>query len=205
MSYLILLAFFATIIALVYLSFSKPRFRIRYGVYLGVGTIALAALAFDAYDITSHGYPEWQLTTFLGSIIIALGWVVTNEISLNNSRKQHTISLLTNLMNNERRIQDKAVINAILPPYGSPITASMADYEKSTDPFIQAIDRELNFYEFIAVGLDSGDLDPIISKRFLEVLVPNFVEQMTDYIEFWQKKDARIWKYVIELSKAWSK
>lgn len=204
MSYLVPLAFFATIIALVYLSFSKPRFRIRHGVYLGVGTIALVALGFDAYDITTHGYPEWQVTTFLGSIIIALGWVVSNEISLNNSRKQHTISLLTNLMNNERRIQDKAIINAKLPPYGPPIKADIADYEKSTDPFIQAIDRELNFYEFIAVGLDSGDLDPIISKRFLEVLVPDFVEQMTDYIQFWQRKDPRIWKYVIELSRTWS-
>ncbi len=203
---LIPVALLGIIIILVHFSLAKPKFRIRYAAYGSVVVLAILALIYDAYPRdTGTGNPNhWLITTFLGPIIVALGWIVTNEISLNNSRKQHTIKLVTDLMNNERHIQDRKIINEKLPPYGRPITPDMVDYENATDELIPAIDRELNFYEFIAVGLDAGDLDPVIAERFLVVAVPTFVTQMHGYIRHWQAKDERIWKYLIDLANKWS-
>ena len=68
----------------------------------------------------------------------------------------------------------------------------------------QAIDREINFFEFVAVGLETGDLDPNITERSIKSLAVNFYIQVEDYIGHWQSKDESTWEHFKNLSIRWN-
>jgi hypothetical protein len=181
-----------------------PRVNARYCVYAGVSVIALVALGFDIINNVWGDQKQWQITIFLGSMLIAAGWVVTNEVTIRNSRKQHTINLITTLMTNQKRIEDKEKIREKLPR-SQRLNRTILDYDAENDPLAQAIDRELNFYEFIAIGLATGDLDENIARRMLDGLLTNCVWQVEDYILHWRSKNKTTWEDVSELYKRWAR
>ncbi len=180
----------------------KIKIRARYCLYSLVGLVALLGIAYDFYDIFHASGQTWQVTTFPGAVLVATGWIVTNELALRNSRRQHTINLVTTLMTNERRIQDKEKIRSKLPR-GKHLNRTILDYDNENDLLAQAIDRELNFYEFLAIGIFNADLDERMAKRMLRGLVVGFVEQVEDYILYWQSKDRETWADVYALHKKW--
>src|SRR5947207_371167 len=90
----------------------------RHWVYCSLALIALAIYATALCKIYNPANPRelWiYIGLFLGPTLIAAGWIVTNEVTTKNSRKQHTITLLAQYFTNQQRIDDKETLNQELP------------------------------------------------------------------------------------------
>jgi hypothetical protein len=126
-----------------------------------------------------------------------IGWIVTNEVSILNSRRQHTINIVIEFMHNPQRVKDKEVIREFLPNSSAKLTPQIAPFDQDAHRFIAAIDRELNFFEFIAAGIATGDLDPNLTRRCLRSIILNLVAQTKDYIDFWQARSPSTWEHLM--------
>ncbi|MBT3553406.1 MAG: DUF4760 domain-containing protein [Rhodospirillaceae bacterium] len=177
--------------------------RPRHFVYIGVGILAYYVMYYLVRG-GIEGENLWQLSIFTGTIFLSIGWIVSNEISILNSRKQHTINLISDYMINSQRIKDKTVIKKYLPKYTDKLTSAIMNFEAEDLDIGQAIDREINFFEFVAVGLETGDLDPNITERSIKSLAVNFYIQVEDYIGHWQSKDESTWEHFKNLSIRWN-
>jgi hypothetical protein len=180
-----------------------PRFvRRRYFFYALVAIVSAIGFYIDLHDLWGDPDKEWQITIFLGSNLIVLGWIFTNEISLSNSRKQHTITLITTFVTSAQRVADKQEIRSRLPR-AAKLTGALVNYDDENNDLIQSIDRELNFFEFIAIGVLSGDLEEAMAKRMLSGVVTGFIEQVRDYIDYWRGLDSETWENVCTLYDRW--
>ena len=80
---------------------------------------------------------------------------------------------------------------------------SIAPFDDENNCLTQAIDRELNFLEFTAIGIKSGDLDSYIVRHSLKSNLRSFYEQMEDYIDYWRAKDETTWENLASLYRDW--
>jgi len=171
-----------------------------YAAILGLGLFYLSTIALEALE---NGQDQWRVTVFIGTLFVTFGWMVTNEISITNARKQHTINIVTDYMINTNRIADRQVIKAKLPKHTDVFTPAVAPYDDEVSAFVQSIDRELNFFEFVAIGLETGDLDQDIVERSFKLMARSFYLQTKDYIEHWQAEDDTIWEHFTRLCARW--
>jgi hypothetical protein len=174
----------------------------RYFFYLLVLALASAGFYIDFRDLWGNRNQEWQITILLGSSLIVMGWVFTNEMAIQNSRKQHTISLITQLVTSSQRVRDMKTIRKSLPNRAA-VSPAVFNYTDEAHHLAQAIDRELNFFEFIAIGINSGDLEEKMARRMLRGMVTFFVGQVRDYIDFWRRRDSETWEDVCALYERW--
>lgn len=175
-------------------------FRLRFALYilvLSIGVLTLVVLIQTAGPNETAGI---RISTFLGSILIVVGWIVTNENTINNSRKQHTISLLTEYMHSGQRLLDKNTIKKRLRTYDTRLTPDMADFADENNELLKAIDRELNFMEFLSVGVFRGDLDDAMVRQCMKTIIIAFVGQCEDYVGFWAAKNASTWQNIRKYS-----
>lgn len=96
-------------------------------------------------EIIKQDGKVWNAAPFLGSLLITIGWIVTSEVAIGNSRRQHTITLITQHAFDVTRAANRDIIKLTLPSYQSKLMASMADFVDETLPLLKAIDLELNF------------------------------------------------------------
>jgi hypothetical protein len=177
--------------------------RYRYFFYSFVLALASAGFYLDFRDLWGDPHQEWQITVLLGSSLIVLGWIFTNEMAIHNSRKQHTINLITQLVTSSQRVRDMRTIRRSLPNR-TKLTPTVFNYTDEAHPLAQAIDRELNFLEFIAIGINSGDLEDRMAKRMLAGMMIFFVTQVRDYIDFWRARDSETWEDACGLVDRWN-
>src|ERR1041384_1452855 len=78
----------------------------RFFFYALVFVLAAAGFYLDFRDLWGDPRQEWQITILLGSSLIVLGWIFTNEMAIHTSRKQHTINLITQFVTSDQRIKD---------------------------------------------------------------------------------------------------
>jgi hypothetical protein len=179
------------------------RIEPRHVVYLAI--FAAALLVFSVVVIGSWNSKERPLgavATFLGALLAAAGWVISNEVSTLNSRKQHTIKFITDYLTNSQRISDKQVIDTKIP-YPTKLTPTLVGYTNSADPFIQALDRELNFFEFMTIAILRGDMSEALARRMMADFLIAYYEQCDDYITYWQARKANTWAGLTALYRKW--
>jgi Domain of unknown function (DUF4760) len=181
------------------------RMRRRFWVYLAVGVAVTAVLYPLFQEVFESGGKLWNAAPFLGSILVTIGWIVTTEANIGNSRRQHTITLITQHAFDPTRAANRDIIKQTLPTYRTKLTATMADFTDETLPLLKAIDLELNFYEFLALGMTSGDLDERLIHRSLRGQFVNFYQQMEAYIDFWRAKDRRTWIGLATMYTRWQR
>ncbi len=87
----------------------------RYFFYCLVLALAGTGFYVDFRDLWGDPHQEWQITILLGSSLIVLGWIFTNEMAIHSSRKQHTINLITQFVTSDQRVKDKETIRKHLP------------------------------------------------------------------------------------------
>ena len=132
----------------------------RHYVYLGVIAVSFFTILLLVDDTLSrHDGELWRIAVFLGSVLLTVGWMVTNEIAILTNRRHHTINMITDYISGRQHIRDREVIRESLPKREDKLTPEIVDFDDENATLTQAIDRELNFFEFAAIGLESGDLD----------------------------------------------
>ncbi len=181
------------------------RMRRRFWVYVAVGIAAGAVLTLLYKEIALPDGKFWNAAPFLGSILVTIGWIVTSEVNIGNSRRQHTIALVTHHAFDPTRAANRDTIKQTLPTYKTKLTATMADFGNETLPLLKAIDLELNFYEFLALGMASGDLDEHLIRRSLRGQFVSFYQQTEDYIDFWRLQDRRTWVELAAMYTRWQR
>lgn len=178
--------------------------RGRHGIYAVAALVCVFVVA--ALMRETHRDPVgqiWHEATFFGSVLVTLGWIFTSEVAIGNSRRQHTISLFTGHVFDRQRISDRDTIKEYLPTYKSKLTAEIVDFDNEQSPLLKAIDLELNFYEFMAVGCWRGDLDEGMLKQSLRSQFCSFFVQTEDYIRHWQRKNPSTWCELSRMYERW--
>lgn len=196
-----LLALGAFLLALLF----QVRLEPRHYVYATIFVIALGGYGVAIVLIHSFDPKAWPapFATLLASLLVATGWVITNEVSIRNSRKQHTINLITQYFTSAQRIADKKQINECLP-YPQNIGADEFDFEDSQSPFLAAVDRELNYFEFLAAGIYRRDIDEGLLRDCMQDILCGYYRQMEAYIRHWRRKNAHTRERFADLHHTWS-
>jgi len=69
--------------------------RRRFWLYCAVGAAVLAFMRMLIQDTSAASDQITRLAPFAGSILVTIGWIVTSEVNIGNSRRQHKITLIT--------------------------------------------------------------------------------------------------------------
>ena len=188
--------------------------RWRHTIYLVVGLVA-ASIAVPLYrEAAANAGDLWHVGPFLGSILVTVGWVVTSETAIRNSKRQHTIALITNHIGDPARAANRKIIQATLITNDTRLTPPMLTasapagthpFDNTADPLLVAIDSELNFYEFAAAGIVSDDIDETLLRNCLRGQFCTFYAQTDDYIRHWRAKRAQTWEYIAAMNVRWSR
>ncbi len=146
----------------------------------------------------------WRAATFIGSISVTVGWVVTSETTIRNSKRQHTISRITAQTSDQSRIANRRTIKAALPSSDSKLTVDIVGFlDNELHELPDAIDRELNFFEFAAAGIQSDDIDENLPRECLQGQFVNFYRQNQDYINHWRAKLQTTWRHIATMYQRW--
>jgi hypothetical protein len=177
---------------------------VRYWVYGGVGVTALsiAVLLFSEFMNVSDGR-LWHLGPFLGSCLITIGWIVTSEVNIRNSRKQHTIGMINQHRFGAIREKNLSAILKKLPSQSSRLTIDLIDFDIENDEFLMALDAELNFYDFAAAAVERNDVDEALLQACLQNQLLNLYDQTELYILHWRKKNSSTWCYMAAMRDRW--
>lgn len=176
----------------------------RYCLYAIVGIAAAVVLVLLGYESfwTKDG-EAWHMSIFAGSVLLTIGWIVSTEVTINSARKRHTIDLITYYIFNPQRTDDRTLIKRYLPRHVDELNNTIVDFNDETHELTTAVDRELNFFEFLAIGINRGDLDDDLAKRCLKSIFCNFHDQVEHYIEHWRNQDNTTWEHLGPLCKKW--
>lgn len=114
----------------------------------------------------------------LSAVLVTLGWVIAQRNGKRSARKQHTINVLLQQRNSEMlqfhsiNITSYLPFNQSLSPSGLAILEQRRNQwapshtsDKTGYPVLASIAWVLNYYEFISLGIASGDLNDRLMKR----------------------------------------
>jgi hypothetical protein len=148
---------------------------------IGGASFTYAAALSALYD--PHNLAEfWKFSgLFLGPTLVAVGWIVTNEINIRNSRKQHTITLTMQYFTNAQRVADKDAVNKALP-YPQVIQANAKNLDDTSDDLLRSVARELNYFDFLAPGVLNRVIDEQLLCRVFGTIIRNYCVQLRPYI-----------------------
>jgi hypothetical protein len=182
------------------------RIQWRYCVYFFFIAVAAAVYWFALSAVYSPTNPQefWKYAgLFLGPTLIALGWVVTNEINTRNSRKQHTINLIMQYFTNSKRIDDKECLNTKLPYPEKLVEEGELRFDDRNNRFLRTVVRELNYLDFLSSAVLHREIDGQLFERVFVTILPHTCYQFRAYIDHWRKKDKRYWEDLIKLNNKW--
>jgi hypothetical protein len=176
----------------------------RHFVYVGVAAIA-ALIYVAALVAIYHSDREdfWKyLGLYLGPALVAAGWVVTNEVNVLNSRKQHTINLILQYFTNAKRIEDKDYINSQVP-WPTKVDGAKHDFDDTAIPLLRTVARELNYFDFLASAILRREIEDRLLRRVFQDIVRHYYIQCEPYILHWQRKNPETWADLAALYDKW--
>ncbi len=175
-----------------------------YGVLLALASFTYAAALSALYDPRNPA-EFWKFAgLFLGPTLVAIGWIVTNEVNIRNSRKQHTINLIMQYFTNAQRVADKDAVNKALP-YPRVLDAGSKDFDDTDDDLLRSVARELNYFDFLASSVLHREIDEQLLCRVFRTIIRHHCVQLRPYIEHWRKKDPAYWEDLLALDQRWGK
>jgi hypothetical protein len=196
----------AVVAATITILVTARHIRRRYLIYVTVALIAAGVLYPLLSETMAPNGEVWHATTFLGSVLITIGWVVTSETAIRNARRQHTISLVTQHAFDPKRLENRDIIKKYLPTYQTRLTQSIVTFSDEKHELLKAIDLELNFYEFLAIGAHRDDLDEKLLRESLHSQFSNFYSQNVHYVRYWQENtSASTWSHSTKMYERWSR
>ncbi|WP_417668284.1 DUF4760 domain-containing protein [Pseudoalteromonas tetraodonis] len=179
------------------------------------------------YALESFNYKKLDVDLYIVNFFmvsaIVIGWFVHSHNNLNSERKQHTVNVLnssrmssvyqenlrlaTDKFNNPHKLIKEADVDIF---YKWKSGELKVDFESDSDKknaetirSIQGVIYLLNFYEFVAAGIDSGDLDEEYLYSTVAGIAINLVAYSKKLIDKYQTEDKLTWQYIVRLSSKW--
>lgn len=136
--------------------------------------------------LVSTGLDAKEWIALYAVLAAILGWLLAAAVQIRNSLKQHTVNTMLQ-SRLSTAFQDKATkLNAAYPTLTGITPVKHNDWQ-STDATIrdgvEAARYMLNYYEFIAVGIRSGDFDEKLMRHSWRKIVLNLHELAGELIK----------------------
>jgi hypothetical protein len=173
--------------------FVKRPFRPIWASVAVVTAAAFSAVLFLLFQIDPEDPATYPLITALVACVAVAaaswGWAIGGWVAHRNARVQHTITIIAARFAQPMFVQQLALFNNSFgdaddtPPVTSQIidalvaTGTAADQAK-----VQAARYLLNYFEFIASGVRSGELDLDIVRNNLRASIIYFHNKCEPYI-----------------------
>jgi hypothetical protein len=141
---------------------------------------------------------------FAGAALTFTGWLTREFFALRALRKQHTVTVLLQSRLSTAFNEKYKIMLAKYPVTKgiTPVAANDWDDAAKIDA-IEAVKYFLNYYEFIAIGIRTGDLDEDFLFLSLGGIVPNLWKLGENYIEFARKKHGSVFENLEWLKNKW--
>lgn len=181
------------------------RLERRHFVYVAIAAAAalVYTAALTAIYHSKDGQGFWiHLGLYLGPVLVAVGWIVTNEVNVLNSRKQHTINLILQYFTNTKRIEDRECVNAKLP-WPTILNEGMIFFDNTTNEWLRAVVRELNYFDFLASAILRREIEEALLRRVFQDIIRRYYIQCEPYILHWQKENPDTWADLAALYDKW--
>jgi hypothetical protein len=181
----------------------ERRFEFYAVVAAGVVVIYGAVLAHLYVNGTADDF--WKYVgLFLGPVLVAFGWVFTNEINIRNSRKQHTINLILQYFTNAQRIADKDALRKALPK-GTTID-DVRGLDGPNADLLLTVMRELNYFDFLASAILRREIDEGLMRRvFEDIVIGHAIQLWPDIKKSQQRGTENTWADFVALYRRWTK
>lgn len=141
----------------------------------------------------------------MGSIVAAVtGWIITSWVSLRNTKRQHTITVLLQSRLSQayqQRMKDAIAIYPVTPNLTLFQECDLNCPEKKEA--IEGIKYLLNYFEFIAVGIKYGDLDEKTLRQSMRGILNTLVTISDIYIKYSIKKYPLVYEHLLWLNNKW--
>ncbi|NOX43761.1 MAG: DUF4760 domain-containing protein [Gammaproteobacteria bacterium] len=156
---------------------------------------------------------------FFSMLVALTGWLVAAGVSLYNSTKQHTINILlqSRLSDTFKGYREKTAKSypenpkLICVPQKDIDEYLSGDLGKDKTESLDAMKYLLNYYEFIAAGILSGDLDETLLKTCLRGIILNnckraelFIKMARELKKDGEEKDSDYYGNLLRLKERWS-
>jgi len=172
-------------------------------VYLPVFAIAAIIFAFVLREYLSLNSPDpsyWRVGAVSATLMLVLGWIVSAEISIRNSKTQHTIDLVTEYLNNSSHAKAQKIIRKYLKTTYAVLTAKISDFDKINE-LTDAIKRELNLLEFLCAAYRSHTLDRTLLEDGLRLVITFQFSRFRLFVEHHQKIFPDVWIHLSAVNK----
>lgn len=191
----------------------KPRSHLTKPSRL-LGFVFLASLlvmvAFICWQLDLEKGTPWKLKfehflTAVGVIVAGVGGLFAGWLSMHNSIKQHTISTLLDSRLSETYMRYADTLSKHYSEYEARKASNPALRENATDHVdVLALRYILNYFEFIAIGINRGDFDEVTLRESLRSILIKNVTISMPWIRLEQMNNKRLYTNLIWLFHRWN-
>ncbi len=120
-----------------------------------------------------------------GILAAATGWVVTSMVNLHNARRQHTVNVLLQSRLSQAYQQRLRDVVEKFPVTPKVTRLKMGDWDFPENAVaIDGVKYLLNYFEFVAVGIRTGDLDEKTLKMSLRGILITLCDMADVYVRY---------------------
>jgi len=177
---------------------SKTWFWVVCGLIVAIGLTT--SVWFMAEGQPGHDTNTWHAAAVIGSLLVAVGWMVTSLNNVRSRELEYTLRILANYRVSPESKKRWEIINEFL------LTGQTLSLEGNKgQPICDAVSGELDDYEFIASGAVQGVYDSKMLRYELRLDFALLYGLAKQYIQDIQvdDEDPEIWEYFCKLCKRW--
>lgn len=148
------------------------------------------------------------LLGLLGTLAVVLGWLFNTRAQYMSSKRSHSIqtlmsSRLSEAYANHSNYANKVYTN-LKKKHGDSYTLTVGDFESLEQLEKNAIIYQLNYFEFIAVGIRYGDLDELLIKNTLKTIINTNYTFFGQIIKSKQEASSSVYEHLTALNNRWN-
>ncbi|HZV76378.1 MAG TPA: DUF4760 domain-containing protein [Candidatus Babeliales bacterium] len=179
-------------------------------IYWIAAIIAVGSSTWIGYEAgVNPGGNYWHLAPIIGSVLVALGWIVTTQTMMKTNMRQHTITVMLHYDTANVSQRHRKLIIEYLPSLESLVVPGdrIPTYDDEGSPFYEALDYELNYFDFMASGVFKQVLDEQLLRDSFNSKFLYFYRCARPYIDHVQNTygNERIWGNFCSLCEKWEK
>jgi hypothetical protein len=177
---------------------SKTWFWVVCGLIIAIGLAA--SVWFIVEGLPGHDTNTWHAAAVIGSLLVAVGWMVTSLNNIRSRELEYTLRVLAEYRVSPESKKRWGIINEFLKT-----AQTLSLRSNKGEPICEAVSGELDDYEFIASGAVQGIYDNKMLRYELRsdfTLLYGLAEQYIQEIQA-EDEDPELWESFCKLCRQW--
>lgn len=211
----------ALIITLFYRAISSRYAETKTGIrYISISFFIVSVICYLVLSLQTQGGTDYQtsLALFVSSSLLGAGWWVQATINSAAARKSHTVNTVMNHRYSEFFFKRSDHFSNMFP-VGTVINPAVIecaftrdksrykdiDFDKDMIQAAKDLNYIMNFYEFIAVGVNSGDFDEKLIRECYEGIIIGMEKRGFHMIQHMRRTQGqKVFCSLVELVDKWT-